>query len=124
MRVRMKLWLEEDDEVLYGQGRQLLLEALRETGSLAGAARRLKMSYRGAWGRLKASEERIGFKLVERSSEGRRAMQLTPEAEELIKRFAQFRARADKFQAKIQKELFADIAKMHKAHKKSKKRGK
>lgn len=111
MRVRMRIWLEEDGQVLYGQGRQLLLKALQDTGSLAGAARQLKMSYRGAWGRLKASEDRIGFKLVERSPEGRRAMQLTKEAEELIKRFDQFRERADKFQAKIQKELFSDLAK-------------
>lgn len=117
MRVRMKLWLAEDGEVLYGQGRQLLLEALEETGSLAGAARKLKMSYRGAWGRMKASEERMGFKLAERSPEGRRAMVLTPQARLLMDRFGQFRERADKFQAQIEKELFSDIGKKTKPRK-------
>lgn len=109
MRVRMKLWLEENGQVFFGQGRQSLLEALDQTGSLAGAARELKMSYRGAWGRLKASEERIGFKLVERGKKGRRAMRLTPQARLLIERFREVRIRADIFQRNMEAELFADL---------------
>ncbi|MBI4798570.1 MAG: LysR family transcriptional regulator, partial [Desulfarculus sp.] len=62
------MWLERDGRVLFGQGRQELLAAIVETGSLAGAAQKLGMSYRAAWGRLKASEERLGLALVEHSS--------------------------------------------------------
>jgi len=84
MRVRVKLWLEEEGRVLFGEGRQLLLKAVDRNGSLAGAARELDMSYRAAWGRLRASEKRLGFALVEKSTGKRGALKLTPQARELI----------------------------------------
>ena len=38
----------------------------------------LEMSYRAAWGRLKASEERMGIKLVEDGIRDGSLMQLQP----------------------------------------------
>lgn len=43
------------------------------------------MSYRAAWGRLKASEERLGIKLVVHSSG--QALTLTDEARNLLSEF-------------------------------------
>lgn len=97
MRLKLKFWLEEDGNVLFGDGRLQLLKAVAETGSLAGAARELNMSYRAAWGRIKASEERMGCSLVERSEAGRRAVQLTPLAIELIESFEALRAASEEF---------------------------
>ncbi len=37
------------DDIAIGQGKADLLEGVRETGSIAGAARRMGMSYRKAW---------------------------------------------------------------------------
>lgn len=96
MRLKIKIWLEEEDLVLFGDGRLQLLKAVADTGSLAGAARELNMSYRAAWGRIKASEERMGCNLVERSKEGRRAVRLTSLAEDIIKRFESLREDAEK----------------------------
>jgi molybdate transport system regulatory protein len=87
VRIHQKVWLEESGRVLFGEGRQQLLQAVEETGSLAGAARELNMSYRAAWGRLKASEERLGFALVERDQGGRRSMRLTQRARELMEAY-------------------------------------
>ncbi len=97
MRLKMKIWLEDDEHVLFGDGRLQLLKAVAETGSLAGAARELNMSYRAAWGRIKASEERMGCALVERSDAGRRAVQLTPLAESIIRQFETLREDAEKY---------------------------
>lgn len=36
-------------EIAMGPGKADLLEAIRDTGSISGAARRLKMSYKRAW---------------------------------------------------------------------------
>lgn len=44
------------------------------------------MSYRAAWGRLKASEERMDMKLVD-SNPREKSMQLTPYARTMIDRF-------------------------------------
>ena len=94
MKIRIRLWFEENEEVLFGDGRLQLLQAVEEAGSLAAAARALNMSYRTAWGRLHASEDRLGFALVERAEEGRRAMVLTPVAKELMALYAQLKKKA------------------------------
>lgn len=97
MRIRLKLWIEEDGRVLFGGGRTELLESIARNGSLAGAARELGMSYRAAWGRLKASEERLGFDLVERGEEKRRGMRLTPRAQQLLERFLELKKSTESF---------------------------
>ncbi len=37
-------------------------------GSLNAAAKKLGMSYRAAWGRVRASEQRLGISLIEKGS--------------------------------------------------------
>ena len=46
------------------------------------------MSYRAAWGRLKASEERLGMKLVEMQTHGE-GSSLTAAAKDLLHKFDQ-----------------------------------
>lgn len=75
INIKHKIWLEKDGRVLFGHGRDKLLKAIEECQSLNAAAKKLNMSYRAAWGRLKASEDRMGCKLVEHQ-QGRR-MHLT-----------------------------------------------
>lgn len=82
--IKVKLWLEYEGRVLFGEGRLDLLQALNEHGSLAAAARALNMSYRAAWGRLRASEERLGFALVEQERGGRSPLSLTDRARRLM----------------------------------------
>ena len=63
-----------------------MLELIDELGSMQATAKTLGMSYRGVWARLKATEERLGIKLVE-TSVGRgknRGSKLTPEAKKLL----------------------------------------
>ena len=67
MKVRTKVWIDDDhDEVIFGSGREHMLEAIYRLGSINKAAKELKMSYRGLWGRIKSTENRIGTKLVAR----------------------------------------------------------
>ena len=113
----MKLWLEEDDKVLFGEGRLKLLQSVDEAGSLAGAARLLNMSYRAAWGRLKASEERLGFALVEKRGQGRHAMQLTPAARSLMKRYQELLVRAGDTLAPLQQAVARDLRKFREEQK-------
>lgn len=48
-RVRGKLWIEGPEGTFLGYGRVVLLERIREHGSISAAARSMKMSYRHAW---------------------------------------------------------------------------
>lgn len=85
MKIKYKIWIEKDGKVLFGSGREKLLQAVNEFNSLNAAAKELCMSYRGAWGRIKASEQRLDIKLLEHAT-GESA-HLTKEAKGLLKRF-------------------------------------
>lgn len=97
MRIRYKVWIERQGQVLFGHGRLELLLALDRKGSLAQAAAELGMSYRAAWGRLKASEERLGFPLVEHGPRGKRNSRLTPQGRALLDWLAELEKDLDRF---------------------------
>ena len=86
MEIKYKVWIEKNGKVVFGKGRNTILKAVDEQDSLNAAAQKLAMSYRAAWGRLKASEERMGMKLVE-IGDGDKSMQLTKQARAIIDRF-------------------------------------
>jgi molybdate transport system regulatory protein len=48
-RVRGRIWIEGPDGTFLGYGRVVLLERIRDYGSISAAARAMKMSYRHAW---------------------------------------------------------------------------
>jgi molybdate transport system regulatory protein len=112
--IHFKLWIEEKDQVLFGEGRMVLLRAVAESGSLAGAARALSMSYRAAWGRIKASEQRLGFALVERSDQGRRAVKLTAKALKLMKRYQVLEEKAQEFAKQYKREWARELTRLRK----------
>ncbi|MFW5489194.1 MAG: winged helix-turn-helix domain-containing protein [Desulfovibrio sp.] len=64
--IRLHLWLEGDEGVFFGYGRLQLLDKIERCGSLKKAAAELGMSYRAAWGKIKKTEEVVGFQLIER----------------------------------------------------------
>ena len=88
MEIKHKIWLEENGKVLFGQGREELLRVIDELHCLSAAAKKLSMSYRAAWGRLKASEKRLGVILVEMQTNGE-GSRLTATAKDLLRKFDQ-----------------------------------
>ncbi len=76
--MRLHLWFETSGSVVFGLGRLQLLRQVERCGSLKAAAESLGMSYRGAWGKIKATEAVIGEKLIERAASRRAGYHLTP----------------------------------------------
>ena len=69
--IRSKIWIEDDQgQVIFGLGRLRMLEAIERLGSLNAAARELKMSYRGLWGKIKVTEEGLSAPLLVRNTGG------------------------------------------------------
>jgi len=54
VKIKCKVWLEKDGEIILGRGREDLLKAIIVCGSLYKAAKKLDMSYRAAWVKLEA----------------------------------------------------------------------
>lgn len=84
MEIKLKIWLEKDGHVVFGKGRDQLFRAIDECQSLSAAVKKINMTYRGAWGRLRASEERLNIRLVEPHGKG---MRLTPEGKALLEEY-------------------------------------
>ena len=106
MEIKYKIWIERDGKVIFGHGREELFQAIDECRSLNAAAKKLNMSYRAAWGRLRASEERLGVQLVE-SDSTKKGMTLTPVAKSLLDKFRQLEKDADVYLQKTSRELSA-----------------
>ena len=70
IQVRSKVWLEAQGRPVLGPGRLELLKYIDEQGSISQAARLLKMTYRKAWGQIKAMEEQMGLPLVQKQTGG------------------------------------------------------
>lgn len=75
--IRLHLWMERGGETLFGLGRMQLLDRVEACGSLKAAAVELGMSYRAAWGKIKASEEALGVALVEKVGGNKSGCRLT-----------------------------------------------
>jgi N-terminal domain of molybdenum-binding protein len=41
MKIKHKVWIEKDDEIIMGMGREALLRAIKETGSITKAAEKV-----------------------------------------------------------------------------------
>jgi len=69
--IRSKIWIEDNEgNVIFGLGRLKMLETIQRLGSIQSAAKELKMSYRAIWGRIRATEDRLGEKLLVRNIGG------------------------------------------------------
>ncbi len=89
-QIRSKVWIEDNEgTVIFGLGRLKILDAIDRCGSLNAAAKELKMSYRGLWGKIKATEEGLGKTLLKKKAGGASGggSELTPIARNLINEF-------------------------------------
>lgn len=91
VKVRAKVWLEVDGEILIGEGRARLLRLIHETGSINAAAKTMGLSFRRAWAMVKDIEDRLQLTLVEkrRGGVGGGQATLTPAAIALLERYAE-----------------------------------
>ena len=85
--IHLKLWLQQENKILLGLGRAQLLKKIGELGSLKKAAESLGMSYRAAWGRIKRTEEAMGFALLEATDTKREGSRLSPAGRETVEAF-------------------------------------
>lgn len=89
MEIKSKIWIEVEGKPVFGRGRSFLLEAIDRYGSINHAAKEINISYRKAWGYIKAMEERLGFKLIERQTGGKNGggAALTDNAREFLRKY-------------------------------------
>lgn len=87
--VRGRIWIGRGDETFLGYGRVVLLERIREHGSISKAAKSMEMSYRHAWELVEEMNCLAPVPLVDTATggQGGGGAVLTPAGEEAIALF-------------------------------------
>lgn len=108
MKVKFKIWFEKNGGVAFAEGRRMLLEAVDRLGSLNAAAKEMGMSYRAAWGKIKATEKALSIKLLEVTTGGKGGggATLTPDAKELISKYKKYTDRMTNLMEREFKHIF------------------
>lgn len=109
--VRSRLWIEDDKgKVVFGPGRLKILLAIHEHGSILAAAKDMNMSYRAVWGKIRATEDRLGAELVTRKAGGTRGggSELTPLGRALVERYQRLQALTEGAANNLFLDIFPD----------------
>lgn len=93
-----RFWLTLDGVNFLGRGRVELLQRIRETGSIAKAAKAMKMSYKAAWDAVDAMNGAWQSPLV---ASGPAGSSLTEDAEHLITAYQYAESQHAVFMAKL-----------------------
>ncbi|MES9868126.1 MAG: LysR family transcriptional regulator [Sedimenticola sp.] len=70
-RLHGRVWIEGPEGTFLGYGRVVLLERIREHGSITAAARSMEMSYRHAWKLVDSMNRQSRQPVVEKSTGGK-----------------------------------------------------
>ena len=97
--VRGRIWLEKDGELYMGWGRAVLLERIDKFGSIAAAARSMKLGYRNAWLWVEAANRLAPSPLVEKTAGGAGGghTRLTDEGRKTVAHYKKLRTKLEQF---------------------------
>jgi molybdate transport system regulatory protein len=105
MSIRSRQWLvDEKDNIIMGEGRKEILENVEKTGSLNQTAKIMKMSYKGVWSKIKATENCMKIKIVQ--ADKKRGSFLTKEGKELLRKYTELKERCTEVDNKIFRSIF------------------
>lgn len=106
--VKVHVWFEKDNGVYFGHGRYELLLLINELGSLKLAAEKMGISYRGAWGKIKKTEEVIGQPLIYKDN-NKEGYKLTDFGRDFVSEFSSYYEDVTEFARKRGMELLTKI---------------
>jgi molybdate transport system regulatory protein len=97
-----RIWIDGAEGTFLGYGRIVLLERIREYGSITRAAKSMEMSYRHAWKLVDSMNRQAPRPLVEKATGGRGGggTRLTEEGEQAISLFWKYYTDFQKFLAR------------------------
>jgi molybdate transport system regulatory protein len=105
LRLRSRHWIvNEDGDIIIGEGRQEILENIEKTGSINKTAKIMKMSYKGVWSKIKATEGYLKLTIV--ATNKKRGSQLTKEGKELLEKYKTLKKKCLEADDKIFRILF------------------
>lgn len=107
VRLKSRQWLVDGKgNMIMGEGRQRIFELIQQTGSINQTAKLMKMSYRGVWGKIKATEEHLNKRIV--LTERRHGSRLSDEGKKLLEDYARLKRECQRGDEEVFKAIFKD----------------
>jgi len=92
LKLRSSQWIvDEDNNIIIGEGRAKILEHIEKTGSMNQAAKMMKMSYKAVWSKIKATEKHMNACIVH--TDRKDGSRLSQDGEELLKKYKLLKAK-------------------------------
>ena len=84
--LRSSYWIvDEEGNIIIGKGRAEILENIERTGSINQAAKVMKMSYKGVWSKIKATEKHLNQNIVH--ADRQEGTHLTRQGKQLLEQY-------------------------------------
>lgn len=105
MKLRSSQILVNDDgEIIMGNGRMLILESIDRTGSINQTSKELKMSYKSVWSKIRSTEKNFGRPVVH--ADRRTGSRLTREGRELLEKYRALKKRCIRADDAVFEDIF------------------
>ena len=86
LKLKSSHWIvDENDNIIIGEGRMKILEYVQNTGSINQAAKMMKMSYKAVWSKIKYTEKHLNAKILH--SDKKTGSRLTREGKALLEKY-------------------------------------
>ena len=100
-----KQWVvDENNNIIIGEGRKEILETIERTGSLNQTAKVMKMSYKGVWSKIKTTEGYLNSRIVD--TDRKLGSKLTEEGKELLRKYNKLKKQCLDADDKIFNDIF------------------
>ena len=106
MKIKFKIWIETDDgKPVLGKGGVALLKNIKETGSIAEAAKNINVSYKFAWEYVKRIERVVGGIETKKGGKGAGGTVLSEKLEKILEIYEE----AEKELSEVLKKYEAEL---------------
>jgi molybdate transport system regulatory protein len=105
LQLKSSQWIvDEDNNIIIGEGRAKILEHIDQTGSMNQAAKLMKMSYKAVWSKIKTTEKHMNACIVH--TDRREGSRLSQEGKELLEKYKLLKAQCMSADDKIFSGIF------------------
>ncbi len=106
LKLRSRQWIVgEHDGIIIGEGRKEILENIERTGSINQTSKIMKMSYKGVWSKIKATEKHLNTRIVD--TDRKRGSRLTRDGKRLLEKYRLLKKECLKQDNRVFSDIFS-----------------
>jgi len=107
LRLKSRQWVvDEEGKIIIGEGRREIFENIEKTGSINQTAKVMKMSYKGVWSKIKATENTLKMRVVDTNK--KRGSSLTEEGKVLLQKYIELKEQCLESDDKVFSAIFLE----------------